>query len=112
MLIERFFTVLEEATDERFVDDCDLFRSLIVGCCKVPSPNERHTEILEIVGAYAIPRRARLFAWLRRRAPSNENELAPVIGERVIEGKPGTLDPWEPIQALLDIAIERGQFIR
>src|SRR4029450_6262358 len=103
MLIERIFTVLEEPSNERLIYDRDLFRSLVVRRRKVASANERHPEILKVVGANTIPRRTSLLARLRQRMTRNQHELAPVVGERVVECKPCSLHSWELLQARLTV---------
>jgi hypothetical protein len=45
----------------------------------------RHAEVLQVVRAHAIPRRAGVLAGLRRRMAGDENQLAPVVGQRVVE---------------------------
>ena len=44
--------------------------------------------------------------------PSDEHELAPVVGERVVEREICAPHARQAIEPLLEIAIERGQFLR
>ena len=60
VLIERILVALEEALDERFVDDGDGLAGLVVGGGEVTPAHERHAEVLQVVRADAIPRRAGL----------------------------------------------------
>ena len=55
VLPERILTVLEEALDERLVDDGDGFRRVVVGCGERASAQHRRAEVLQIVRADAIP---------------------------------------------------------
>ena len=112
MLIERILVALEEAPDERFVHDRDGLRRLVVGGGEVAAADELHAEVLEVVRADAIPRRAGLLAGLRRRMAGDEHELAPVVGERVVEREPGALHAGQAIEPLLDVAIERRELLR
>src|SRR5213078_3448862 len=45
---------------------------------------QRHAEILQVVRADAIPRRAGVLTGLRRRMAGDENQLAPVVRQRVV----------------------------
>src|SRR5262245_33937219 len=38
-----------------------------------------------------------------------KHELAPVVGERVVEREPRTSYAWQPTDSLLHVAIERGE---
>ena len=53
--------------------------------------DQPHAEVLKIVRADAIPRRAGLFARLRRWMAGDQHQLAPVVGQRVVEREPGAL---------------------
>ena len=59
VLVERILVALEEALDERFVDDGDRRRRLVVGRRERAPAHQRHAEVLQVVRADAIPRRAR-----------------------------------------------------
>ena len=83
MLIERILVALEEAADERFVHDRDVLCRLVVGGGEVTSANELHAQVLKVVRADAIPRRAGLFARLRRadgRRPARRSPQLSVSG--------------------------------
>ena len=75
-----------------------------------PPPQHRHPEVLKVVGAYAVPRRARLLVQLRRGMPGHQNQLAPVVGERVVQGEARSLHAGQAIQPILELAVQRGQF--
>ena len=76
---------------------------------KCAPADDRHAEVLQVVRADAVPRRAGLLAGLRRRMPGHEDQLAPVVGERVVERESRLLDAGEAVEPLLELAIERGQ---
>ena len=107
----RIGAVAEEAADERLVDDRDVLRPARVARVQVPAAHQLHAEVLEIGGADAIPRGAGRLAGLRRRLPRDQHALAPVVGERVVEGQPAAAHAGQPLHAILDVAIERIELL-
>ena len=92
VLADRILAALEELLHERLVDDGDVLRRLVVGGGEEPSFQGHGTEVLQVVRADAIPRRAGAVAGARQRMPLDEHPLAPVVGQRVIEREAGPLD--------------------
>ena len=60
MLIDGIFVILEEAFDERLIHDGDRSGGFIVGRGEIATTDHGNAEILQIVGADAIPRRTGL----------------------------------------------------
>jgi hypothetical protein len=71
---------LEKALHERFVDDGDRSGRFVVGGRERAPAHDANAEILQVVGADAVPRRPRVLAQLRRRMAGDEHQLAPVVG--------------------------------
>ena len=87
MLADRILVALEEALDERLVDDRDRRGRFVVRLRERAPARHRRAEVLQVVRAHAIPRRARVVAGLRRRMAGDENQLAPVVRQRVVESE-------------------------
>jgi hypothetical protein len=106
VLVERILVALEEALDERLVDDRDILAVVVVGAVEVPASHQSDPQVLEIVRADPIPGRAGLLSRLRRRMSRHEHELAPVVGQRVVQRQ--TCAPYarEACEPLLDDAIQ------
>ena len=105
MLIDGVFAGLEEALYECFVDDRHRRRLLVVGRGEGPAAYHADAEVLQIVRADAVPRRARFLAHLRCRMSGNDNQLTPVVGERVVEREAGSADPGQPVEPLLELSV-------
>ncbi len=108
MLIQRVFAALEKALHESFVDDGHGRGGFVVRRRKRAPAQNRHAEILKIVGAHTVPRGARLLVELGRRMASDHDEFAPVVGERVIEGETGALNAGETVDMIFKLAIKGG----
>src|SRR4030095_1321342 len=103
--IDRILVALEEPSDERLVDDGDRLRGLVVGGREMAAPNELHAEVLEVVRADTVPRRAGLLVGLRLRVARHQHELAPVVRQRVVEREAGSLYSWQTGNPLFHAAI-------
>ena len=85
VLIDGILVRLEEAAHEGFVHHRHVLGRLVVGGGKVAAAHELDAEVLQVVRAHAIPRRSRLLARRRLRLAGNEDALAPIVGQRVVE---------------------------
>ncbi len=102
-------SALEEPLHERLVDDRHGRGVLVVGLGEHAAAHQRDAQVLEVVRAHAIPRRARLFVHLGLGMSFDQNQLAPIVGERVVERQPGAADARQPIEALLEAPIQGRQ---
>jgi hypothetical protein len=85
VLADRILVALEEALGERLVDDRDRRRRFVVRLRECAPARHRHAEVLQVVRAHTIPRCAGVLAGLRRRMAGDENQLAPVVRQWVVE---------------------------
>src|SRR4029453_11802828 len=85
MLIERILSRREELANERLVDHGHVLARLVVGVGEMTAAYELHSKLPQVVGGDAIPRRAGLRARRRWRLARDENALAPVVRQRVVE---------------------------
>ena len=100
---------LEEAAHERFVHHGHVLRRLVVGGGEVAPSDEFDAELLQVVRAHAIPRRAGLFARCRQRLAGNQDAFAPIVGQRIVEGQPRAPDTRNAREPFLDVAVECRQ---
>ncbi len=91
VLIERILVGLEEVLHECLVHDGHVLGRLVVGGGEVAAAHQLHAELLQVVRAHAVPRRTGLLAGGGQRLAGNQDALAPVVGERVVEREPGAL---------------------
>src|SRR6266576_1594772 len=108
VLIQGVFVALEKALHESLVDDGHGRGGFIVPCGKLAPTQDRHAKILKIVGAHAVPGRASFLVEFGRRMAGDHDELAPVVGKRVIESQSGTLNARETVELFFKLAVERG----
>ena len=64
-------------------------------------------EVLQIIGAHTIPGRARLLIHFGWRMSRHHNHLAPVIGQRIVQGETRPLHSRQAVEAILKLTIER-----
>ncbi len=106
VVAERLLVALEEALHERFIHDRDVFRGLVVRRREGAPANDRHAEVLQVIGAHAIPGCASALAHLERGMSFDHHELAPVVGERIVERESGALHAGQRVEPRLDRAVE------
>src|SRR5262249_50289551 len=97
---ERIFVALEKAPDERFVHHGDWRRTFVVGIGERTAADDGDAKIVQVAGADAVPGRPGRFTHGRNRMASHDNQLAPVVGERVVKREPGRLDARQTGQTL------------
>ena len=98
---------LEEALHEGLVHDRHKLGGLVVGLAERASPEEGHTEVLEIAGAHAVPGGAAFFAHFRRGMARHVNHFAPVVGQRVVERQTRSPYARQAIEAFFELAVHR-----
>ena len=109
VLVERIFLGLEKALHERLVYHGHVLGGLVVGLGEVAAAYQLDAQVLQVVGANAVPRRACLLARRRRRPAGHEHALAPVVRERVVEREPSALHARDTRETRFHVAIERGE---
>src|ERR1700674_2098502 len=86
VLIQGIFVALQKTLHESLVDNGHGRGGFIVRCGKRAPTQNRHAKILKIVGAHAIPGSACFLVEFGGRMAGDHDQLAPVVGKRVIEG--------------------------
>jgi len=109
VLLDGIFIGFEETLDESFVDEGDGSGGFIVGVGEVTATDELHAEILEILGADAVPRSAALFIEFCGRMAGHKDEFAPVFGEGIVHGQAGSFDAGNMVEFVLQAAIQGNE---
>ena len=112
MLIDGVLAGLKEALDERLVDNRHRLAGFVVRPGEGAAAHDLHAEVLHIVGAHAVPRRARFLVQLGRRMACNQDQLAPVVSERVVKRESAALDAGQAVEPILDRAVKRRELGR
>src|SRR5262249_60520769 len=84
VLVQRVLVALEETLYEGFIHDGDRRRGLVIGDGEAAPAEELHAEILKIICAHPVPGCATVLLEFGLGMPGYEDQLAPVVGERVV----------------------------
>jgi hypothetical protein len=109
VLADRILVALEEALDERLVDDRDRRGRFVVRLRERASARHGGAEVLQVVRAHANPRRAGVVAGLRRRMTGDHDHLAPVVRQRVVEREVRRLHAGNAVQPVFQSAVHGRQ---
>src|SRR5690348_15867129 len=106
MFFQRIF-MREKALNNALIDDGHGRGAFIVRFRDSAAAKNRLPMGGEILGGDAVPRGAGMLVELRQWMTLHDDQLAPVIGERVIEGEPFVLDTGQYVKAVFDLSIQR-----
>src|SRR5690242_8859674 len=110
VLIQRVLASLEKPLHERFVHNRYGRCTFVIGSGERTPAEDSYTEVLKIVSAYPIPGGARFLADLGSRMPRHQDQLTPIVGERVIQRQARSLDSRQTVEACFKAAVKCGQF--
>ena len=109
VLPQGIFVAAEESLGERFVDDRDGRGGFVVATVKIPSADQFHTEVLQVLSAHPVPGGARGLVQLRCGMAGDEDEFAPIVGERVVQRQTRSGHAGKTIESVFNIPVKRRQ---